>query len=92
MHFGRREGVESLVVGRVHRDELALQVRRELGDREPVARGDAFDFVTIGLRVRGLGEVEEPPVPGWNLHASKAQRGRPHADRVERIERRRIAG
>ena len=41
LHLGRRESVERLVVGRIDRDELALQMGRKLGDREAVALGDA---------------------------------------------------
>ena len=61
VHGGRREGVEGLVEGRMHRDELALQMRRQLGDREPVLFCDAGDLVAIGLGAGGLGEVEQPP-------------------------------
>ena len=82
LHLGRREGVERLVVGRVDRDELALQMGRQFGDREPVAFRDPGDLVAIGLRVRGLGEIEQPAVPGRDLHALVAERGRPFADRV----------
>ena len=88
----RREGVERVVVGRIHRHQLALQMGGELGDREAVARRDSGDLVAIGLRRRRLGEVEEPSVPGRNLHALVAERGRPSAHAVERIERRRVAG
>ena len=35
-HLRRREAVEDRVVGRVHRDELPLQMGRELGDLDPV--------------------------------------------------------
>ncbi len=34
LHGRRREGVEGLVEGRVHGDELALEMGREFGDRE----------------------------------------------------------
>ena len=35
-HFRRREGVEAGVIGRIDRDELALQMGRELGDLDAV--------------------------------------------------------
>ena len=54
MHLRRRKCVKRLVVGRVHGDELALQMGRKLGDREPVARGDSLEFVAIGLRLARL--------------------------------------
>ena len=86
-HRRRRESVESLVEGGVHGDELALQVGRQLRDHQAVARHRPGDLVAIGLRLGGLGEIEEPRVPGGDLHALVAQSGRPAADRVEGIER-----
>ena len=88
----RREGVERLVVSRVDRDQLPLQMRRELGDRQTMARRCSLELVAIGLRRRGLGEIEQPVVPGRNLHALVAERRRPLAHARERIERRRVAG
>ena len=87
----RREDVERIVVDWIDRDELALQMRREFGDFEPVRRRRSLQLVAIGLRRRRLGQIDEPAVPGRNLHALVAERRRPSADRVERIERRRIA-
>ena len=46
----RREGIEGLVIGRIDRDELALQMGRELGDLDAVRLGDALHLVAIGLR------------------------------------------
>ena len=34
-HFGRGKGIELGIVGGVNRDQLALQVRRQFGDRQP---------------------------------------------------------
>ena len=67
-HLRCREGVEGLVIGRVHGDELALEMGRELGDLEPCF-DRALDLVAIGLAGRGLLEVEQPGVPGRDLHA-----------------------
>ena len=83
VHFRRREAVERFVEGRVHRDELALQMRGELGDGEPVTRRDSRELVAIGLRRSGLGEIDEATVPGGNLHALVTERSRPFADRIE---------
>ena len=83
VHFRRGETVEGVVESRVHRDELTLQMRREFGDREPVACGDAFELVAIGLRSGCLGEIDQASVPGGNLHALVAERSRPFADRSE---------
>ncbi len=76
MNFLRREGVESVVIGRVHRDELALQMRRKLGDREAVALGDSGDLVAIGLGRGGLGEIEQAarPRPESARPCSRARR------------------
>src|SRR5271166_246893 len=87
----RREGVECVVVSRIHGDELGGHVAGEFGDRQAVALGDAGDLVAIGLRLRRLVDVDEPVDPGRNLHALVAERGRPPAHAVERIERRRVA-
>ena len=87
-----REGVEGLVVGRVHRDELALQVRAELGDLDAVARArrrrarrnrscDAAAFSRSISR----------PSQRRQLHALEAEAGGPAGDRVPGIERRLVA-
>ncbi len=87
----RREGVEGIVIGRVHGDELALKVGRELGDGETVGRDRAGDLVAIGLRFGRAREVEEARVPGRDLHALVAEPRGPAADGVEAVERRGIA-
>jgi hypothetical protein len=92
VHGRRREGVEGFVVGRVHGDQLALQVGAELGDRHAVLARDAGELVAIGLRLGGHRQVEQPRVPRGHLHALEAQRGGPLRDRRPRIERRCVAG
>ena len=47
MERWRRKGVERLVIGRVHRHQLALEMGRELGDGEPMLPGNALDFLAI---------------------------------------------
>ena len=77
----------------MHGDQLALQMGRELGDlRGRAAAHDALDLVAIGFGLGRLLQVEQARVPGRDLHALVAERGRPAADRVERIERRLVAG
>ena len=88
----RGEGVEGFVIGRVDRDQLTDHMRRELGNRQTVVLRGPGDLVAIGLRRRGFGEVEEPPIPCRNLHALVTERGPPLAQPVERIERRSVAG
>ena len=89
--LGRCETVERFVEGRVDRHELALQVRREIGDLDPVSPGDAHDLVAVGVGLGGFREIEQAAVPARELHALIAERSGPAADRVERIEQGRIA-
>src|SRR5262249_36258067 len=57
-----REAVEGEIVGGMDRDQLALQVRRELGRRNLVARQRAVYLVTIGLAVGGAAEIKQAAV------------------------------
>jgi hypothetical protein len=61
----RGESVEQAVVGRMHGDELTLQMRRELGDHQPVPVERRLDVVAIGAAFRCLREVEEPVSSVW---------------------------
>ena len=45
----RGKAVESGIIGRMNRDELALKVGRQLGDLEAVAIHGALDLVSVGL-------------------------------------------
>ena len=47
VHLGRCEAVEKLVVGRMHGDELALEVGGELGHLDAVGLGDALELVAL---------------------------------------------
>ena len=55
-----REAVELRVVGRMHGDQLTLQVRGRLGDLDAGIGADAVDLIAIGLRCRCLFEIEQP--------------------------------
>jgi hypothetical protein len=90
-HFRCGEGVEDGVVGRVDGHQLALQVRRQLGDLDSRLAADAGDLVAIIFRCRRLAEIEQSGVPGGDLDALVAERGGPFGDRFQRIERRRVA-
>ena len=92
MQMRRREGVEGFVIGRMHGDELALQMRRELRHLEPVIRQRAAQLVAIRIRRGGALEIEEARIPARDLHALVAERGRPAGDRVEAVERGLVAG
>ncbi len=91
VHLGRRESVESLVIGRMHGHELSLEMRRQLGDLDAVLLGGTPHFIAIRLGFGRLLEIDEPWIPACDLHALVAERSRPFADRVERVERRLIA-
>ena len=89
---GRGERVEPVVIDRIDRHELALQVGRELGDLDAVLLRDAAQLLAVGLAFGGLLEVDQPASQVGNLHALVAEPGRPAADPVEGVERRRVAG
>jgi hypothetical protein len=91
-NMGGGEAIESRVIGGMDGDKLALQMGGQLRHRQAMARGHALYLVAIGVRLRRLGQIEQPAIPGGDLHALIADRSRPAADRVERIERRRVAG
>src|SRR5208283_1313356 len=87
-----RETVESLVIGRVHSDELGRDMTREFGDRKVMGFRGSGQFIAISLRLRRLADVDKAIDPSRNLNAFVAERGRPPAHSVERIERRRFTG
>src|SRR5579871_4298778 len=70
----------------MHRDELADDVARELGDRNAVLGGDGIEVVGIGLAGRGLFDIDEGRDPGWDLHALVTEARSPRADVVKGIE------
>ena len=82
---------EQGVVGRVHGDQLAGDVARELGDDEAVVGGGALELVAIGLRPRRLVDVDEAARPGRDLDALVAEARGPPAHVVEGVERRLVA-
>ena len=76
----------------MHGDELALQMGRQLGDLDAGILADALHLVAIGLRLGRLFEIEQPRVPGRDLHALVAEPRRPFGDRRQAVERRGVAG
>ena len=56
----------------MHRDELALQMRGELGGLDAVLGHRAAQLVAIGLALGGLLEVHDAAVPARELHADEA--------------------
>ncbi len=90
-HLLGREAVERFVVRRMHGDELALQMRRQLCDLQTLLSEHAFHFVAVRLALRRALEIEQPRFPRRNLHGFEAEPRRPLADGAQRVERRRIA-
>ena len=91
MHFLGREVVELQVVGRMHRHQLALQVRRELGGLDAVLGGDALELVAVGLALGRLGEIHDARVPARQLHADEAALLGPLGHVVEVLQVRAVA-
>jgi hypothetical protein len=89
--FRGGEGVEGIVIGRVDRDELSLEMGGKLGDFDAVPGGSALQFIAIGLALGRLPEVDQARVPGGNLHSLVTERRRPAADRIEAVEGRLVA-
>src|SRR3546814_14865301 len=74
----------------MHRDELAMQMRREVADLDPVAVEAPPQIVAIGLALGGHVEIEQARRAG-NLERLVPQPRRPFGEMVERIERGLIA-
>ena len=72
-------------------DELALQVGGKLGYLQAVLGQDALDLIAVGLAFRGFVEIEEPGVPGRDLHAGIAKLGGPFGHAGQGVEGRLIA-
>src|SRR5437899_500291 len=85
------EGVECGVVRGMHGHQLTLQMRGQLGHLEPALRQDALYFVTVGLALGGLLEVEQSRVPGRDLDPFEAESSGPAGDGFQVVERWRIA-
>jgi hypothetical protein len=85
-HLGRREGVEQRVVGRVHCDQLALQVRGQFRDDDAGILQDALDLVAVCIAFRRLAQIEQRCFACRNLNADKALLLRPLCYGGERVE------
>lgn len=59
VQFGRGEGIEQLVAGRVHRHQLALEVGGELADLDTGLGAAALELVAVILACGSTGEVDE---------------------------------
>src|SRR5213080_1706067 len=91
-HLRSRESVKRGVIGGMHGDQLALQMRRQLRHLEPALGQHAPHLVAVRLALGCLLEVEEPPVPAWDLHSLETEPGSPVGDGRQAVERRCVAG
>src|SRR6266481_7902454 len=70
----------------MHRDELPLQVRRQLRQMQAVARQRAGYFVAISFALRRSLQIEEAAIPRRNLHAFVAEPGSPVRNAFQIVE------
>jgi hypothetical protein len=67
MSWGER--IESVVIDRVHRDELALKMCRKFCDLNTSVSTDSFDLIAISLTVRRFFEIKKSGIKRRDLHA-----------------------
>jgi hypothetical protein len=91
-HLRCGEAVEGRVVGGMHGDQLALQMRRQLGHLQAALGQDPLHLVAISLALGRLLQIEQPPVPAGDLQALEAELRGPVGDGWQAVERRRVAG
>ena len=91
-HLGRCKAVELEIIGGMDRDQLTLQVSRELGQLEAQPLQHAEDLIAIVLALGSQLEIEEPLIPGGNLYALEAQSRSPLGNGFQFIERLLVAG
>ena len=87
-HLRRREPAERIGIGRMTGEQLALQVRRQFGDRDAVARQLAAQVVAVVLALRRERQVEQRRIRRRHLDADVAEARRPLRHAFERVERR----
>src|SRR3546814_19000393 len=75
----------------MHRDQLALQMRRQLGDLDPRLAAGPGELVAIILTFGGSREIDAAAVPGRNLDADIARIRHPARRRGPCVARRRVA-
>jgi hypothetical protein len=85
-----RESVKQIVVRRMDRNELTLQMRAELGNADARFATHARDLVAIHLAIRGQRKIEQVRLRRWYLYAGVANSCRPRGQASERVEWRSI--
>ena len=91
MHLGCRETIEHRIIGRMHRNQLTLQMGRQLGDLDPAVCQHAAQIIAVGLAGRGGLEIDERGLPAGNLYAPESKIGGPGGNVLQAIKRRFIA-
>ena len=71
----------------MHRHQLPLNVRGQLGDGTAAVLQAALDFVATSLTLCRALEVEQALVPARELNPNVAEPGGPAPIAVERVER-----
>ena len=82
----RRECIELGVVCGMDGDQLALKMRRQLGDLQAFCRKHAANFIAIADALSSLGEIEEPQIRSRQLHCLEAQSRCPLRDGRQGVE------
>jgi DNA-binding winged helix-turn-helix (wHTH) protein len=92
MDCSRRETIKSTGVGRMHRDQLPLKVRRQFRNLESMTIDCATQFIRVCFRSRSLFQVYKAGNPARYLHPLVSKGRCPGAYAVQRIKRRSFAG
>ena len=87
VQLGRGETIEQSVVGRMHRDQLTLEVGGQLGDLDAAVAHATGQFVAVVLALGRLGDVDERWIADGHLDAHETQVGRPLGHGLDVVER-----
>ena len=71
----------------MHGHQLPLKMSRKFGELQTVLRQSGEHLVAIGFTFPGALQIEQPAIPGRNLHSLIAQAGSPLRNTVQGIER-----
>ena len=83
----RREAVEEPVVGRMHGNELPLEMRGQLRDLDAALRHPALQVIAIVPAPGGLGDVDEGGIADRHLNALEAEVRGPARHGLDVVER-----
>ena len=91
MYGGVSKSVKRRVIGRVHRNQLTLQMSGQFGHFDAIGLCLSFELVAIGLGCGRLVQIEQARVPTGHLYALVSTIGGPFGDGLPGIERRVVA-